>query len=32
MRAELAEALRAMIETDPYLRSLASGLGATAGD
>ena len=29
LRAEIAQSLQALIETDPHLRSLARGLGAT---
>jgi hypothetical protein len=32
LRAELAETLARLIETDPHLRSLARGLGATGED
>jgi hypothetical protein len=32
LRAELAETLARLIETDPHLRSLASGLGASGDD
>lgn len=32
LRAELAETLRQLIETDPHLRSLARGLGASGED
>lgn len=32
LRAEIAAALTALVETDPYLQSLARGLGAAAGD
>ena len=32
LRAELAETLKNLIETDPHLRSLARGLGAAGDD
>ena len=32
LRTELAETLKQLIETDPHLRSLARGLGATSED
>lgn len=32
LRAEIAESLRNLIETDPHLRSLARGLGASSDD
>lgn len=32
LRAELAESLKNLIETDPHLRSLARGLGASNED